>query len=273
MSQSLKDRVAIVTGGAGGIGEATCRVLAERGAKVVVADINQAGAERVAAALRASGAEALAVHFDLADERSIISLFIETIRAFGRLDILDNNAALLLPELAPRDLDIARMETEVWDRTFAANVRGTMICCREALKIMEKEGTGVIVNTASNLALQGNIIQAAYSASKAAIIQMTRSIATSHGKAGIRCNAVLPGLTASPAALQNLPKRLHEIVLEETLTPFLGEPMDIAFTVAFLVSDEARYITGQIIVADGGTSAHIPGVARLREMMAGGEGF
>lgn len=273
MSQSIKGRVAIVTGGAGGIGAATCGVLAERGAKVVVADINHPGAERIAEGLRASGAEAVAIAFDLSDERSILALFIETLRAFGRLDILDNNAALLLPELAPRDLDIARMETEVWDRTFAANVRGTMICCREALKIMEKEGAGVIINTASNLALQGNLIQAAYSASKAAIVQMTRSIATSHGKAGIRCNAILPGLTASPAALNNLPKRLHEIVLEETLTPFLGEPNDIAHTVAFLVSDEARYITGQVIVADGGTSAHIPGLARLREMMAGGEGF
>jgi NAD(P)-dependent dehydrogenase (short-subunit alcohol dehydrogenase family) len=221
MTSSLEGKVAIVTGGAGGIGGATCQVLAGRGAKVVVADIDEARAAAVAAEIVAAGGTAVAMALDLASEES-----------------------------------------------FHVNTRGTMIACREALKVMERQRSGVIVNTASNLALQGNVIQAAYSASKAALIQMTRSIATSHGKRGIRCNAVLPGLTASKAALENLPARLREIVEEETLTPFLGEPMDIAHTVAFLVSDEARYITGQTIVADGGTSAHIPGYARLRELFA-----
>lgn len=273
MARSLEGKVAIVTGGSGGIGSATCRLMAERGARVVVADINKAGAEALAAEIGKSGGEAIAVAVDLAHEDQILAMFEATRRAFGRLDIMDNNAALLTPELAPRDLDVARMETAVWDMTFAVNVRGTMICCREALKIMEAQGSGVIVNTASNLALQGNVIQAAYSSSKAAVIQMSRAIATSHGKRGIRCNTVLPGLTASPAALNNLPKRLKEIVLEETLTPYLGDPMDIANAVAFLASDEARYITGQTIVVDGGTSVHIPGFARLSEMMASGQGF
>jgi NAD(P)-dependent dehydrogenase (short-subunit alcohol dehydrogenase family) len=266
---SLKDKVAIVTGGAGGIGSATCRVMAKLGARLVVADIDLARAEGVAAELKQSGAAAVPVRLDLADEASVVALFAKTIETFGRLDILDNNAAHLTPDFARRDLDIGAMETEVWDTTFAVNTRGTMLCCREALKIMEKQGFGVIINTASNLALQGNVIQSAYSASKAAIIQMTRSIATSHGKRGIRCNTVLPGLTGSQAALGNLPPRLVEIVTEETLTPFLGDPMDIAHTVAFLSSDEARYITGQAIVADGGTSVHIPGFARLSELIAG----
>ncbi len=270
MSSSLQGRVAIVTGGAGGIGAATCSVLAARGAKVVVADIDGARAESVAEGLVRDGREAMAVAVDLAEEASVAALFERTIARFGRLDILDNNAAILTADLARRDLDMASMETEVWDLTFRVNVRGNMLCCRQALKIMEKQGAGVIVNTASNLALQGNVIQAAYSASKAAVIQMTRSIATSHGKRGIRCNAVLPGLTGSAAALGNLPPRLIEIVTEETLTPYLGDPMDIAHTVAFLVSDEARYITGQAIVVDGGTSIHIPGYARLAEMVAGG---
>jgi NAD(P)-dependent dehydrogenase (short-subunit alcohol dehydrogenase family) len=266
---SLKDKVAIVTGGAGGIGSATCRVMARLGAKLVVADIDVTRAETVAAELRQAGAEAISVRLDLADEASVVALFEKTVETFGRLDILDNNAALLTADFARRDLDVGSMETEVWDTTFVVNTRGTMLCCREALKIMEKQASGVIINTASNLALQGNVIQAAYSASKAAIIQMTRSIATSHGKRGIRCNTVLPGLTGSQAALGNLPPRLIEIVTEETLTPFLGDPVDIAHTVAFLASDEARYITGQAIVADGGTSVHIPGFARLSEMIAG----
>lgn len=188
-----------------------------------------------------------------------------TVGRFGRLDVLDNNAALLTPEMARRDGHVEAMETGVWDAVFAVNARGTMIACREALKVMSAQGAGSIVNTASNLALQGNVIQAAYAASKAAVIQLTRSIATSHGKRGIRCNAVLPGLTGTQAALSHLPPRLVEIVTEETLTPFLGLPDDIAHLVAFLASDEARYITGQAIAADGGTSSHIPGYARLRE--------
>jgi len=269
MAQALEGKVAIVTGGAGGIGSATSRLLGTRGARVAVADIDGTGAEAVAASIRAAGGSALALTVDLADEASILAMFAATLKEFGRLDAIDNNAALLTPDYARRDLDIANMETEVWDNTFRVNTRGTMICCREALKIMETQGGGVIVNTASNLALQGNVIQAAYSASKAAVIQMTRSIATSHGKRGIRCNAVLPGLTGSQAALSNLPPRLIEIVTEETLTPYLGDPMDIAHAVAFLVSDEARYITGQCFTVDGGTSAHIPGFARLGEMVAG----
>lgn len=269
MAGSLEDKVAIVTGGAGGIGAATCRLMAARGARVVVADLDVERAQAVADAIVADGGAALAVRLDLAEEASIVAMIAQTITAFGRLDVIDNNAALLTADFARRDLDVASMETEVWDQTFQVNTRGTMICCREALKVMERQGGGVIINTASNLALQGNVIQAAYSASKAAVIQMTRSIATSHGKRGIRCNAVLPGLTGSQAALANLPSRLIEIVTEETLTPYLGVPEDIAHAVAFLASDEARYITGQCFVVDGGTSVHIPGFARLSEMVAG----
>lgn len=269
MAGSLEDKVAIVTGGAGGIGGATCRLMASRGARVVVADLDVERGQAVADAIVADGGSALAVRLDLAEEASIVAMIAQTITAFGRLDVIDNNAALLTADFARRDLDVASMETEVWDQTFRVNTRGTMICCREALKVMERQGGGVIINTSSNLALQGNVIQAAYSASKAAVIQMTRSIATSHGKRGIRCNAVLPGLTGSQAALSNLPPRLIEIVTEETLTPYLGAPEDIAHAVAFLASDEARYITGQCFVVDGGTSAHIPGFARLSEMVAG----
>lgn len=264
MTRSLDGRVAIVTGGAGGIGSATCRVLAERGARVVVADINGERAEAVARELP----DALAVKVDLASEEEVSALFSATVSRYGRLDVIDNNAALLGPDIVQQDHDIAGMSTELWDLTFMVNVRGTMLCCRHALKIMESQKSGSIINTASNLALQGNVIQAAYSASKAAVLQMTRSIATSHGKRGIRCNSVLPGLTGSKAALADLPPRLREIVEEETLTPYLGDPMDIAHAVAFLASDDARYITGQMIVVDGGTSVHIPGYARLGEMIA-----
>jgi NAD(P)-dependent dehydrogenase (short-subunit alcohol dehydrogenase family) len=254
MSYSVQDKVCLITGGAGGIGAETCRLLSSHGARVVVADIAGERAEEVAASLRARGAEAM---------------FHQVMARFGRLDAIDNNAALLSPDMARRDGDIEQMATADWDMTFAVNTRGTMIACREALKIMSAQGSGAIVNTASNLALQGNIIQAAYAASKAAVIQMTRSIATSHGKRGIRCNAVLPGLTGTAAALAHLPDELRATVEEETLTPYLGQPADIAHAVAFLISDEARYITGQCLVVDGGTSAHIPGYARLSRFFQG----
>ena len=260
MSYSLDGKVTLVTGGAGGIGAEVCRIIVGHGARVVVADIARERAEALAGEL---GASAMALEVDLADETSIKSMFAATLDRFGRLDVIDNNAALLTPEMARRDGDVEHMATEDWDATFAVNTRGTMIACREALKIMAQQGGGVIVNTASNLALQGNVIQSAYAASKAAVIQMTRSIATSHGKKGIRCNAVLPGLTGTEAALAHLPQELRETVKEETLTPYLGAPADIAHLVAFLASDEARYITGQAFVADGGTSVHIPGYARL----------
>ena len=155
------------------------------------------------------------------------------------------------------------MEPRSLGPAFRVNTRGTMLCCSEALRIMETQGGGVIVNTASNLALQGNVIQAAYSASKAAVLQLTRSIATSHGKRGIRCNAVLPGLTGSKSALEHLPPRLMRDRHRGDADALSRRPMDIAHTVAFLVSDEARYITGQCFIVDGGTSAHIPGFARL----------
>jgi NAD(P)-dependent dehydrogenase (short-subunit alcohol dehydrogenase family) len=126
--------------------------------------------------------------------------------------------------------------------------------------------SGAIINTASALALFGADVQAAYSASKAAVLQLTRSIAVSHGKQGIRCNAVVPGLIATQAARDNLPPMLWQIQESENLTPYVGTPEDIAYTVAFLASDEARYITGQSIVVDGGAAAHIAGMAQMRSL-------
>jgi NAD(P)-dependent dehydrogenase (short-subunit alcohol dehydrogenase family) len=265
----LDNKVAIITGAGGGIGSATAMVLATRGAQVVLADIHLESAERAAQAVTRAGGSALAQHLDLSSEASIIALVRATIGRFGKIDILHNNAADLSVDLANRDRDVETMDAAVWDRTFGVNLRGTMLCCKYVLPHMVKNGGGSIINTASNLGMQGNLGQAAYAASKAAVIQLSRSIATSHGRRGIRCNTVSPGLVMTPAARDNLPPQLHKIVAGETLTPYLGAPEDLAHAVAFLASDEARYVTGHNLVVDGGTVAHVPGFARFTELFGG----
>jgi NAD(P)-dependent dehydrogenase (short-subunit alcohol dehydrogenase family) len=256
----LDGKVAIITGGAGGIGAATARLMATRGAWVAVADINKAGAEALAVDLP----DALAIEVDLEHQSSIKAMIAATVAHFGRIDVLHNNAALLGPDIARRDGDIEGMDTDIWDRTYRVNVRGTMIACREALPHL-RATKGCIVNTVSNLALQGHIIQAAYSSSKAAIIQMTRAIAASHGVHGVRCNAVAPGMTSTPALLEAFPPVLRKLVEDETLRDQLGEPGDIAEAVAFLASPAARNITGQVLVSDGGCASHVPGLAGFRK--------
>jgi NAD(P)-dependent dehydrogenase (short-subunit alcohol dehydrogenase family) len=260
----LDGKVAVVTGGAGGIGSATARLMAARGARVVIADI----AEEAAAALAGELPGAIAVPLDLEQEASIEALIARTLTHFGRLDVLHNNAALLGPDIAQADGDVEHMATALWDRTYAVNVRGTMIACRAALPHL-RETRGNIVNTVSNLALQGHLIQAAYSSSKAAVIQMTRAIAASHGLHGVRCNAVAPGMTMTPALREAFPPVLRQAVEAETLRDRLGEPEDIAEAVVFLASDAARNITGQVLVADGGCASHVPGIAQFRAFFSG----
>ena len=255
----LNGKVAIITGGAGGIGSATARLMAARGARVASADINDHAARALAEELP----DAIAIMLDLEDEDSVEAMVAQAVAHFGRLDVLHNNAALLGPEIVQADGDVEHMATALWDRTYAINVRGTMIACRTALPHLRASG-GNIVNTVSNLALQGHIIQAAYSSSKAAIIQMTRAIAASHGVHGVRCNAVAPGMTLTPALREAFPAPLRKAVEDETLRDRLGEPEDIAEAVAFLASDAARNITGQVLVTDGGCSSHVPGIARFR---------
>jgi NAD(P)-dependent dehydrogenase (short-subunit alcohol dehydrogenase family) len=263
----LDGKVVIVTGGAGGIGSATARLMTARGARVVIADI----AADAAAALAGELTGAVAVPLDLEDEASITAMIDSTVAHFGRLDVLHNNAALLGPDIARNDGAVEHMATALWDRTYAVNVRGTMIACRAALPHL-RETRGNIVNTVSNLALQGHMIQAAYSSSKAAVIQMTRAIAASHGPHGVRCNAVAPGMTMTPALREAFPPMLRQAVEDETLRDRLGEPEDIAEAVAFLASEAARNITGQVLVADGGCASHVPGIAQFRAFFSGEQG-
>lgn len=257
---SLNGKVAIVTGGAGGIGQATIKLMIGRGARVAIADVDVNGAQKVAAGY---GEAAVAFEMDLADEASIIATIKGVAEHFGRIDILHNNATAVGAELVAADRGIAEMPTWAWDRLFNINCRGTMIVTREALPHLIRT-RGAIVTTVSGLGLQGNIVSAGYGATKAALIQLTRSIATAYGRKGVRCNAVAPGLILTETVARDFPAEWRKLVEDETPRDRAGAPEDIAEAVAFLASDAARNITGQTLVADGGVSIHIPGFTAYR---------
>lgn len=267
---NLTDKVAIVTGGGSGLGEATAKLMGERGARVIVADINRPNAEAVAEAIVQAGGQAAAVTFDLHDPESISALIEETKTRWGGVDILFANAADLAPDIGMRDINVETMEIEVWDRIFRANVRGTMLCVKEVLPSMMARDGGAIVISGSALALRGNAAQVAYSSAKASLMQLSRSVATTHGYANIRCNVVLPGLTLTDFVEKSVAKPFLDLVREETLLPRLTKPLDIANAVAFLASDEAAAITGQALVVDGGESIHFPAIGKMREIVSEG---
>jgi NAD(P)-dependent dehydrogenase (short-subunit alcohol dehydrogenase family) len=255
----LDGRVALITGGGGAIGSATARLMRARGARIAVADIDGDRARAVAEEL---GGDALAIAVDLEDEAATMAMVDQTVAHFGRLDILHNNALFSGPE-SVADIDVETMDTRLWDRSFAVNVRSPMIACRQALPHLVATGAGAIVNTASVVGMRGAGFKVAYAASKAALIQLTRAIAASHGRRGVRCNAVAPGMTLHPAAEASMPKEFLDRTRAETPRPRLGLPDDIAQVVAFLASDAARHLTGHLIAADGGLTMHLPGGGEL----------
>jgi NAD(P)-dependent dehydrogenase (short-subunit alcohol dehydrogenase family) len=257
----LQGRVAIVTGAAVGIGEACAKRLAAEGARVIVADIDESGAARVAGEITAAGGTALALRVDLADQASIIALYSAVAARFGRLDILHNNAADTRGEQIARDMAIAAMDVDIWDRAFAVNTRGTMLMIKHALPAMLAGGGGSIINTSSGAGLTGDLFAPAYAASKAAINCLTKYVATQYGKQKIRCNVVSPGLILTPTARANSSAETLQNFERHSLTPYLGQPEDIAAAVAYLASDDARFVTAQVIVVDGGYTNHMPHVA------------
>jgi NAD(P)-dependent dehydrogenase (short-subunit alcohol dehydrogenase family) len=255
-------QIAIVTGGASGIGEATCRRLVAEGAQVVVADLN---GERATALADELGAQAIAHQFDAADVASVESLVGSTVRRFGRLDILHNNAAISSPEVHAQDRNPIDITFATWDQVMAVNVRGYLAGCKYALPVMIAQGGGAIVNTASTGGFAGDITRMAYSVSKAAIIGLTRQVATHYGRKGIRCNAVAPGLVLTPGT-RGAAREVIDLMQRHLLVPEIGRPEDIAAVVCFLASSEGRYINGQTYIADGGMLAHNPTMADLIEL-------
>jgi NAD(P)-dependent dehydrogenase (short-subunit alcohol dehydrogenase family) len=230
--------------------------LASEGAKVLVADLAGKAAEACAEDIRAAGGVADAYELDLADEASIAGMMEAVEAAFGGLDILFNNAAATVIARVD-DGGIADMDLQVWNTMMAVNLTGAMIASKLAIPLMKQSGGGAIVNTLSGSASSGSPRQSAYLVSKAGLAQLTRAIATQHGRDGIRCNAVGPGFTVSPDPdRQGAAKLPADQLMKRNLIGRLGQPEDIANAVRFLASDEASFITGQILVVDGGASAH-----------------
>jgi NAD(P)-dependent dehydrogenase (short-subunit alcohol dehydrogenase family) len=253
----VEGKVAIVTGGAGGIGGATARALAREGAAVVVVDINGTGAAQVADSIKESGGTASWVEADLSEEAEVVTAVASAVTSYGRLDVLHNNAALTESDFLSRDTKVTELSLEVWERTLAVNLRSQMLTCKHAIPEMVRNGGGSIINMSSGASLKGDRTRTAYGVSKAGVNTLTMYVAAGHGKEGIRVNTIVPGLIITDAVRAHLTENMLEGLSRATLTPYLGEPDDIANLVVFLASGESRYITGQMIAIDGGMSAHV----------------
>jgi pyridoxal 4-dehydrogenase len=242
----LENRVAIVTGAAQGIGRAIAEKLDAEGATVVVADVNADGAEQAAGALeRGQGMEC-----DISSQESVQAMVAKVLDEHGRVDALVNNAAIV-PFIAWDDVDL-----DHWQKIIDTNLTGVYICSRAVYGPMREEGYGRIVNIASNTVMAGTPNMAAYVAAKGGVWGFTRALATEVGGYGITVNAVAPGLTASDGVLASPHAEAFEFVQSLQAIPRRGESEDIAPTVSFLCSEESGWVTGQMVVADGGHTRH-----------------
>lgn len=264
--RKLEGRVAIVTGAAGGLGAETARVLAAHGAKVAIVDINGEAAGNVAADIESAGGQALAVRTDISHEADVKAMVEAVVARFGRVDVLHNNAAILSIEQRQRDRDVINMDVEAWDRAMSVNLRGAMLCSKYAVREMIKNGKGSVIFATSGLGVQGDLSLSAYAASKAALIMLSRSVASQYGKLGIRSNALQIGLAPAENAHESMDPKVIQIIRDNHLTPDVGTPRQIADVVAFLASDESAFVTGSTLVADGGFSSHTPSLVAMKAL-------
>ena len=260
----LDDKVAIVTGGASGIGRAACELFAQEGAAVVVADLDAERAEQVAAGIRKEGGRAFAQSVDIAEEAAIQAMVEACVAEFGGLHVLFNNAADTRIETLSRDGSIENMDIEVWDHALAVDLRGPMLCAKHAIPQMVRAGGGSIINTSSNQSLAADLSQSAYGVAKAGVNSLTLFIATQCGHQGIRCNTLSPGMILTPAVARACPQEIQDEVRSHSPVDRLGEPGDLARAALFLASDESGYVSGQTISVDGGQLAHLPHFAYMR---------
>jgi 3-oxoacyl-[acyl-carrier protein] reductase len=241
----LKDKTAIITGSASGIGKAAALLFAKEGAKVVVCDVSTDGVNKVVEEINGAGGQALAFTVDVSNRESIDGMVKEVIEKFGEIDVLVNNAGIT------RDALLVKMTADQWDKVIDVNLKGVFNCTQAVVKSMISKGKGKIISTSSVVGVYGNVGQTNYAATKAGIIGMTKSWSKELGKKGICCNAVAPGFiqTEMTAAV---PDKILDIMKEKTPLGRLGTPGDIASVYLFLASDDSDYVNGQVIGVDGG---------------------
>jgi len=246
----FRDKVAVVSGGAGGMGAACAKRLAAEGAHVFILDVDRAKAEILARELSMAGHNAEGLRADVADEAELGGALARATATAGRIDVLLNIAGGGAASL------IADIETAAWDRIFALNIRSAFIACRAVLPAMRRQGGGSIVNMASISGLRGDPGWAAYNAAKAAVINLTQSLAWEEGRHGVRANAVCPGPIASPRMLATLTEGALAAYRRASALGRIGQPEEAAAAILFLASDDAAFITGTTLVVDGGLTAH-----------------
>lgn len=241
--RGLKDKVALVTGAAGGIGKATALRFAEEGAQIVVADF--ADGQATVDEITAAGGKAICVKVDVRDEESVKNMVAESIKAFGRVDILVNNAGIT------KDSMMKKMDKATWDAVISVNLTGVFNCTSAVLPGMLEQKSGVVLTASSVVGLYGNLGQTNYAATKWGVIGMTKSWAKEMAKTGLRFNCVAPGFIATEMVKKIPEQVLQDKILIKVPAGRLGEPEEIAATYAFLASDDAKYINGAVISVDG----------------------
>jgi len=245
MSKKLEGKVALITGGAQGIGRAIVLLFAREGAKVVITDINVQKAQETCREVESLGQEGLAIGGNVADAREAEAMILQAVEKFGHLDILVNNAGIT------RDQVLLRMKEEDWDLVFSVNLKGAFHCTKAALRPFLKQKGGKVVNIASVTGQMGNAGQANYAASKAGVIGFTKSIAREYANRNIQVNAVAPGFIDT-AMSRAIPQRDREFLIKQIPMERLGTPEDVAEAVLFLCSPAANYVTGQVLNVNGG---------------------
>ncbi len=251
----LKDKVAVITGGAEGIGKAFAQGFAREGAKLVIADINIKTANALVEALKNQGFEALAVETDVSQIIQVEAMVKKTLEHFGKIDILVNNAAVYIRNEA-LEAPVWEIEPSHWEKVIAVNITGVFLCCRTVLPYMIKQKSGKIINIASSLAFKAKSDFAHYVTSKGGVVSFTRAVAKDAGEYNINVNAIAPGSTLSEGeATESVLKRRTGEVGSRALKR-IENPDDLVGTAIFLASSDSDFITGQTIVVDGGSYMH-----------------
>ncbi|GIO54822.1 SDR family oxidoreductase [Paenibacillus cellulositrophicus] len=252
----LQDKVTVITGAGSGMGKEMALLFAKEGAKLVLADISQASLDQVVAEIQQQGGTAVGVIANVAKEEDVQNMIDTAVNQYGSLDVLVNNAGIMDKMVAA-----AEVTDELWERVFAVNTTGPMRAIRKALPIMVKQGKGVIVNTASVGGLFGSRAGAAYTASKHAVIGLTKNVGYQYAKLGIRCNAIAPGGVETNIMSDTPSMDMNALGVQQAMAgmgvnPRTGKPDEIAKVALFLASDDSSFVNGTVITADAGWTAY-----------------